>query len=78
MNSEIRATFNKLTRALSRQSYDAGARRRPPVAVNIVRLVANTTVRAPKILISEGAAALLMPLRKRTLTVAPPIGQPAA
>jgi len=77
VNSEIRATFNKLTRALSRQSYSPARVGGLPVAVNIVRLVANTTVRAPKVLISEGAAALLMPLRKRTLTVVPPTGQPA-
>jgi predicted anti-sigma-YlaC factor YlaD len=78
VNSEIRATFNKLTRALSRQSYAPARVGGLPVAVNIVRLVANTTVRAPKVLISEGAAALLTPLRKRTLTVAPLTGQPTA
>lgn len=78
VNSEIRATFTKLTRALSRQSYVPARVGGLPVAVNIVRLVANTTVRAPKVLISEGAAALLTPLRKRTLTVVPPTVQPTA
>jgi len=79
VSSEIRATFNKLTRALARQSYLPARVGGLPVAVNIVRLVANTTVRAPRVLVTEGASAWVMgPLRKRTATPAAPAGSSAA
>jgi anti-sigma factor RsiW len=79
VSSEIRATFNKLMRALARQSYLPARVGGLPVAVNIVRLVANTTVRAPKVLVTEGASAWVMgPLRKRTGTPVAPVGSSAA
>jgi len=78
VSSEIRATFNKLTRALARQSYVPARVGGLPVAVNIVRLVANTTVRAPKVFVTEGASAWVMgPLRKRTATPVAPAGSSA-
>jgi hypothetical protein len=70
-DSETRSRLWKLTGAVSRESYRPARLGNLPVAVNMMRLVANTTARVI-VTVTEGDAVQALPLRKLDIPPARP------